>query len=260
LINAQQLQNLTQETGTLVYKPVDAGLNIEVRQKGDIRWLHQDGPAIQAAMSLTNPHSLMLPYTRAMLLVLCLSQNPKKALNLGLGGGMFVRFFETMLPSLKLESVDNQTEMLAIMRQYFPSETPAIVHIIDARDFVSQQASTYDFILCDLFNGSTMPECLFEPAFFRDCAQRLGNRGVIAVNILAVDADTLTNLLINLRQSLPCVAIMELADFQNIILFASAKPLPEMNEIRTRAEVLSRQFEIDFNSLVNTLTLLPAKI
>ena len=260
MIDAQQLQKLTPEAGTQLYKPVNATLNIEVRQKDDIRWLHQGGPAIQAAMSLTSPHSLMLPYTQAMLLVLCLTQNHRTALNLGLGGGMFVRFFEAMLPLLKLESVDNQPEMLAIMRQYFPSKTLATVHITDARDFVSQQTSTYDFILCDLFNGSTMPPCLFEPPFFRACAQRLGNRGVIAVNILAVDADTLTNLLINLRQSLPCVAIMELPDFQNIILFASAEPFPEMNQIRTRAEVLSSQFEIDFNCLLDALVMLPAKI
>ncbi len=259
MIQAQQLQKLTPTTGSLICKLDNPVGSIEVRQLNDIRWLHQGGDAIQAVMSLNDPHNLMLPYSRAMLLALCLAPYPDKLLNLGLGGGMFVRFFEEVAPRLKIVSVDNRREMLDIMQKHFPTQTNSKIHIIDAEAFVSIDTETYDMILCDLFDGSCIPDCLFEGGFFKDCAARLATKGILSINILAIDQQELTRLLVSLRQSLPCVAILEVADFQNIILFASRQPYPSMRRIRKQARIQGKLQGIDFSAMLDKLVMLPER-
>jgi len=63
-------------------------------------------------MSLSKPYQLLLPYTEAMLAGLVIIEQPKRLLNLGLGGGSFLRFFNKTWPKLLVGSVDSRFEVI----------------------------------------------------------------------------------------------------------------------------------------------------
>lgn len=212
--------------------------HISVYQQDDIRWLGFGGPAVQSVMSVARPDALLLPYTHAMLTALLFVREPRSLLNLGLGGGAFERFFRHRLPEIAVTSVEQDARVAAIAMSWFLLDPAARCAIAPAHAHVAQTADKFDLIFCDLHGSERMARELSDPEFWRDCAQRLRAGGAIALNAIADSGPELLGLLKALQASFPTIALCEIVDHRNLVVFALPDAPPDHDTLVTRREAM----------------------
>jgi len=249
---------LNQQTGEVLYHSSES--QIEIRQLDGRRRMHFGDKAVQACMSLSKSHQLLLPYTKAMLAGLVFIELPKRLLNLGLGGGSFIRFFDKTLPKLLVESVDNSTEVIDLSRRFFEISESSPVHCMNAEDFVADAAANYDVIFCDLFADSAHPDCMFDEAFYLNCHSRLGPSGLLAVNLLITDEAKMVTLLQQVRKHFAVLVLMAVPDHTNTILFAIKQPVVDSEFLVARARQLQADFGIDLTPYIERFMMLASAV
>jgi spermidine synthase len=254
------LDKLSNLDGRLLYADESNGQTIEVREQGDLRWLHFGGHAIQALMRLDRPDELLLPYNIAMLGALLFVDKPRHLLNLGLGSGSFERFFRARMPGLSVTSVESNATVVDLARQYFFIPQQQSVFIQSADDFLLRHKKIYDLIFCDIFAGDHHPTFMEQAPFYESLSRCLRENGVVAMNLLPKNDTELLNILLAVRRHFAWVWLMEFPDHRNIVLYLmNHKPL-EKSELELRAAELGRSLGVDLGDLPRRLLRLPEKI
>lgn len=229
---------------------------IEVRQLDRVRWMHFGNDAVQGCMLLDSPHQLVLIYTQAMLAGLLFVDSPQRLLNLGLGCGSFDRFFRTMLPALKVDSVDHCEQVINFAKRYFQMEENRSVVCESAEVFVATSDSFYDVIFCDLHTGDGPPSCLFDAAFYNNCYERLCAHGVMVINLLITDENEMLVLLQAVNKHFDTLALMAVPDHKNTILFAIKAPFPDEQVLVSRAQQLQPVIQLDLSPYITQFRVL----
>lgn len=222
----------------LLYEDRSGSPRLAVYQQDDIRWLGFGGSAVQSVMSVARPDMLLLPYPRVMLTGLMFVQTPLSLLNLGLGGGAFDRFFRHYLPEIAVTSVEVDARIPGIALRWFGLDQGARYVIMPAHEYLACGGETFDLIFCDLHDGDRMPRELAEPDFWRACAARLRAGGAVAINTLAGSETELLGLLRALQTSFRAIALQEIPDHRNIVVFALPDTPPGPDVLATRLEAL----------------------
>jgi len=233
---------------------------IEICQLDGLRWMHFGDSAVQACMSLDAPHQLLLAYTQAMLAGLVFIEQPQRLLNLGLGGGSFIRFFEKTWPALAIESVDNSADVIALSREFFQVCEGSPLHCMSAETFVAAAEANYDAIFCDLYADNNHPACMFDEQFYGNCYQSLTAQGMLAVNLLLTDEAEMINLLQAVRKHFPIVVLMAVPDHTNTILFALQQPVADSEFLMSRVQQLQADFQLDLMPYVEQFNILAAPV
>lgn len=236
--------------GDALYTSVSDVRYIEIRQLNRIRWMHFGDDAVQGCMSLDTPHQLLLSYTQAMLASFLFVDPPQRLLNLGLGCGSFDRFFKTMLPALKVDSVDHCEHVIELAKRYFKVAKNSSVVCETAEVFVAASPLVYDVIFCDLHVGNAHPDCLFDAGFYGNCYKRLSEQGVMAINLLLTDEKKMLVLLQAVREHFDTLVLMAVPDHKNTILFAIKAPLQEEHVLISRAQQLQSVVKLDLNPYI----------
>lgn len=112
------------------------------------------------------------------------SQN---ALILGLAGGHSARQLLEIYPSLRIDAVEIDPQVIHVARQFYGLREGERLTIIedDARPFLSKGEKKYDFIEVDIFQGDIfVPFYLTSKEFFQKVSGRLTDRGIMVINIL----------------------------------------------------------------------------
>lgn len=186
----------------------------------------------QTAVNLSDPMDLVIPYTRAMLLASLVQPEPKRILQIGLGGGGLNRFLRKVYPQASLETVELDKSVLSMAEQYmgFRPDEMDRVFIDDGRAFLKKQDTKYDWILVDAFRGGYVPSHLKTKEFYETLKNRLAAGGVVALNVHGgnrlYESDKAT-----LNAVFPEVHAFPVSGKGNVVILASVLRGPNMGSL-----------------------------
>ncbi len=107
------------------------------------------------------------------------------ALVLGCGGGAIPRWLLEEYPSVSVDVVDYSQEIIDICKEYFlyPWEdcSRLTFYCTDAQDFM-RTAYQYQFVFCDLFDGSTLAPFVYTPTFAARLRRMISDDGILVIN------------------------------------------------------------------------------
>ncbi|MBX2884637.1 MAG: fused MFS/spermidine synthase [Granulosicoccus sp.] len=232
---------------------------IRVSEARGIRWLQIGGESVQSLMAIDAPAKLLLPNHIAMLFGSLLIDEPEDVLCMGLGGGCFERFFAEYYPHCRLTSVESNTEVISVARDYFG--IPLEVNVASARAeyFIETSSDRFDLIFCDIFEHENHPECLVENTFYRHSSRCLKPGGVLVLNILQGLDNKLFRILKSLRMSFASVYLCTIDNRGNVIVVASnGKDVPS-TEILRRTKNLAENSGVDMTDWIDRFALVPEK-
>ncbi len=164
---------------------------IDISEKSGVRYLHFGSPWIQGAMRIARPWNLELEYTREMMTSLLLREGPRwprKVLLIGLGAASLTKFLYRHRPLSHLTVVEIEPAVVAAARHFFKlPEDDKRIHIVigDGADYVLASDKKFDLVLVDGFNEHAHPGQLNSQPFYQACRSRLGEQGIMAVNLLS---------------------------------------------------------------------------
>lgn len=255
----QSYNGLSNQDGRLLHCIDEHGLHLEVRQQGDLRWLHFGGHAIQAMMRMDKPEELLLPYNVAMLGALLFAPHPQSLLNLGLGSGSFERFFRARLPHIRVTSVESSAAVIDTAKQFFLIPEKQNIFHQSAEDFLTRHKKKYDLIFCDMFEGDSHPGFMEQAPFYALLARSLREDGAVAINLLPRNDDELLQILLAIRQNFSWVLLMEFPEHRNIVLFLLKHEPEEKEQLTRRAAELSTSLKLELNDIPARMLRLPEK-
>ncbi|MES2354442.1 MAG: fused MFS/spermidine synthase [Pseudomonadota bacterium] len=160
---------------------------IEVFEERGIRYLQFGPDCIQSAMRISRPYSLVLDYTRAMMMALLLQPAPRHALIIGLGAGSVAKFLYHHYPSTRITVVEINPKVVTVARTYFcvPEESAHFsIQVGDGFTYVQESKRHFDIILVDGFDHNSRAGPLESISFYTACCARLSEHGVMAANLL----------------------------------------------------------------------------
>lgn len=102
------------------------------------------------------------------------------ALLIGLGAGQHARCLAAY--GIRTQCVEIEPAMADLAAKHFG--LTAEVTVADGRAFLDRAARKYDVVVLDAFLGGTVPEHLYTQEAFRQIADRLGPRGILAVHLI----------------------------------------------------------------------------
>jgi len=163
--------------------------SIEISEKAGVRYLHFSSAWVQGAMRIQYPNALELAYTREMMTGLLLRDPPwpRQALLIGLGAGSLAKFIYHQLPKTRITvvEIDPQIELVARLHFQLPDDPSRLrVIIADGADYMLAGDSHHDYLLIDGFDRNARAGVLDTLPFYQACRARLGEHGLLAVNLL----------------------------------------------------------------------------
>lgn len=221
-----------------------------VVDEGDARILRFGEPdkGDQSQISLAEPKQVALDYVRMAALGLLLIPKREKMLMIGLGGGSFSTLIRTFFPAVSLEVVEIDPVVVEAAEQFFSvkQDDKLKIHVKDGAEFVRTAAGSYDLILLDAYDATTIPEQLTTDDFFNAVKRRLGDQGVVVLN-LAVTLDKEIEIERRFRAIFPDVRCGRCQQTNNLLLFGRAtEGLSGMQQVVTAARQLTVDAKLPF--------------
>lgn len=164
---------------------------IDISEQAGVRSLHFSSEWVQGAMRIARPWALELDYTREMMACLALRPDadwPRRVLLIGLGAASLTKFLYRHRPQAKLTVVEINPAVVSAAYQFFklPDDPARIrIDIADGADHVAKTGATYDLILVDGFDADAKSGALDTLPFYLNCKARLGDEGLLVVNLLS---------------------------------------------------------------------------
>ncbi|NOT90032.1 MAG: fused MFS/spermidine synthase [Lysobacter sp.] len=145
---------------------------------------------MQSCILLSDPDMLALPYSRGVFAGLVANPGAKRALVIGLGGGVIPRALRRIDPSMRIDVIELDPAVVDVAKQYFGyREDPALRTFTgDGRVFVRRRLRAgvrYDLIVIDAFERVYVPEHMLTREFIGEVKSLLSPHGVIASNTFA---------------------------------------------------------------------------
>ena len=234
--------------------------DIIVMQDGDRRWLVFEGSeAIQSCMVQSTPWQLVLPYQHSMMAwPLFIPAIPKQVALFGVGGGDMIRYLQHVYPGTSIVAVDQDPVILQTACKYFslqPGDTLAL-QVDTAEQFLERLPSRQDLLIIDIVADDASPACFYEKSFWQGCQHALTRQGSVVVNVIPGSEKDFVGLLETIRSvfgRLPICASIE--DHRNIVMFITplSMPIPQLDEVRLRAEHLSKSTGLQVDKVMQVL-------
>jgi Spermidine synthase len=198
-------------------------VELRARARGD--------EALESAVDLANPLRLVVPYTRTLYAALFVEPEPKRVLMIGLGGAGFHRPFAEVFPEALLQTVELDPKVLELCqtRMGFKPTEKTPVALMDGRMFVKRNRETWDWIILDAFRGGFVPPHLKTEEFYRECAERLGERGVFVTNLHATSQLYYSDLR-TIQKVFPQMLLFETPGRGNVIAVAVKYRTPSITD------------------------------
>lgn len=150
-----------------------------------------DARSVQSTMLKRDPGALALGYTRTMMGFLLFHPSPRRVSMIGLGGGALARYCYRHLPEAVITAVEINPDVIALrdVFQLPPDDERFRVVCADGAEYVGLPGGQTDVLLVDGFMADGMPANLGTPEFYEACRRRLGDDGVLVVNLVTDEAD-----------------------------------------------------------------------
>ncbi|AMP01280.1 spermine/spermidine synthase family protein [Collimonas arenae] len=231
---------------------------------GDMRTLHFDHKYVQSAMSIAEPHKLLLSYTRAMMGFMLFHAAPRHILLVGLGGGSLAKYCYRHFPAARITVLELSAEVIALRDAFMipaDDERLQVIHTDAAAYMQAQQGNIADIIMLDGFSADGPADELSTSSFYADCLRSLTPGGILVSNLW----DRPDFLVQAIGQALAAsdwrIWWCRTSDSHNCIAFfikGSVTPLFR-SEIRSRAKKLDAQFGLQLLELVPSFQLVRDK-
>ncbi len=234
----------------IIHRSKHEGCVREIVDVGDVRSLHFGSKAKQSSMSLQNPHTLLLSYTRAMMCCLLFVPEPHSALLIGLGGGSLAKFLHRHFEDCHLDCVELDETVVDLAHEYFylPQDPRIAIHIADGADFLHYAPTRfhgYDLILVDAYHEDGIAPSITQSQFIADCRQRLAVGGILVLNLWRRSVE-FPGLLGLLRHHFGYIDLIPMMDKGNTIALAmDFAPGIKPELLRQRAQTLKQRFAIE---------------
>ncbi|MEM1401999.1 MAG: methyltransferase domain-containing protein [Pseudomonadota bacterium] len=211
--------------------PCDAP-GYKIYEAAGYRWLSRGEAAVQSVMSLEDPDALVLENHHAMLaLALHLRRAPRAVLDLGTGGGAFLRYLIKHLPKASVTSVEYDSELIGLLRHQFavPPDQPIVLEGADR--FLKRCKERFDVVLVDLFDGRDAPAFTEQPEFFERLGAVTQADGLVMLNTLPSNADQLRRVIQAASEGFGSIGVLQSSSLGNVVLALSPVPLPARAEL-----------------------------
>lgn len=191
-------------------------------------------------------------------------ETASQMLMIGAAGYAYPRYLLQQIPGMHMDVVEIDPAMTEIATQFFqlqPTKRMQLFHE-DGRTFVNRSGSLYDIAFIDAFQTRVPPFQLLTVEFVQRIADRLRDRGSIALNLIATPGDRHNGLAAAIastyRKVLPHVSMMQvdgsrpLDERQNLVLWASKAPIPAPSDSTARKGPCAILDAADLQGLVLT--------
>ena len=178
-----------------------------------------------------------------------LGRTPEKVLFIGLGAGLMPRFLTKQYPELAIDAVEIDPEIPKIAAKFFGFEVSERMKVVigDGRLYVDKPTKKYDIIFLDAFNARGIPFHLTTVEFYRGVANSLTPNGVLAANIANLKREKfLADEVATASAVFAHVAVVECPQTSNWVLFASNKPLFNIDEWTKKAKAFDKKHDWHF--------------
>jgi len=243
------LLSLNRSIGELVYDEHINGSQVEVRELGNFRWFSFGDDAIQAVIDIKQPSNIVLPIPQAMMIFLLWKAQPLKVLNLGVGGGCFERYFQSMV-DVTLHSVEMNTQVIDMAATYFSLPKDQLVYIESAENFLQNNLQKFDVILCDIFTNQENPACLYDQHFYESLYRGCGASAVVFINLFAMNEQNMVEIIKLIKPYFNYVTLIEFKDYKNVVLVISQQILPDKALLLTKNNEGVNKANINFSEAI----------
>lgn len=178
-------------TVRMVHRQLSVYRNIQVMDRGQERCMvFGRRNSRQTCIDLRQPDRLLQPYSHAMLAGFLVTPRPRRALVIGLGGGVIPTAMRALDPGLHVDAVELDPAVIAVAERYFGyRQTPqSRAYADDGRMFVRRQlraGQRYDMVLVDAYDENYIPEHLLTREFLQQLHDLLQPGGVVVANTFA---------------------------------------------------------------------------
>ncbi len=239
----------------LIHKDFWKNHLVEIVDEGEFRSLYFGSRSLQSRMSLTNPHELILSYTRHMALALLINTNPQNILIIGIGAGSFIRFFNHHFPSSKIDAVDYSPQTINAAKDYFqlPDNKRISIYCTDGCIFLQDNNSKqYDLVLIDAFDDQGMAPTVYSDHFFSLCAKTLHSEGIVSCNLWSDKKLRLQEIKTFLATHFKSCLYLPVPDRGNIVALAMPfdVPWPRICLNKKEIKTLSQRYNFSFRQLI----------
>jgi spermidine synthase len=206
-------------------------------------------------MLLKDPTALHLLYSRYISIALAFRPEVKKMMLIGLGGGSIPKKYHREFPSMEIDAVEIDPEVVQVAKKYFFfGETKNLrSHAQDGRLFLTRAQERYDLIMLDAYYTDAIPFHLTTREFFRVAESKLAPNGVFVVNIIGAvtgpSGKITRSIARTLRGVFPQIYMfptrraqgLSLDTTQNVIIVATKEPKrTDIREVVRRANSMNR--------------------
>ncbi len=240
-------------TAKTIHKEQSLYRNIVVTQVKNKRCmkfsLRKDRKQNQSCKYINKPEVLVFDYAKLSVAGILATENPQSILIIGLGGGTLVEAFHTLAPEAIITSVEIDTAVIKVAKNYFDLPTESWHKIIDkdGRIFIKREKiknKKYDIVILDAFNGDYIPEHLMTVEFLKEVKSILSDKGLVIANTFSSS---------KLKQLEGATYHAAFGDFYllkgqhsgNRIILASNKALDSVSTLKNRAE----KYRLDFDKM-----------
>jgi spermidine synthase len=138
-------------------------------------------------MNLKDPTALRLIYSRYTSLAFAFRPDAKKILIIGLGGGSIPKKLQKEFPSLEIDVVEIDPDVVQIAKSHFNVREAKNLrlHTQDGRLFLTRTQNQYDIILIDAYYADAMPFHLATREFFELAQRKLTSNGIVVANLIS---------------------------------------------------------------------------
>lgn len=219
--------------------------------------LFEEGGARQSVVKPGDPEHLELPYTKAALVGLALTETRARMLVIGLGGGTLPMFLRHHYPQAQIDAVDISPHVVEVARRYFGfrEDERMKAHVADGRKFIeTAPAGAYDLIFLDAYGAHSVPAHLTTREFLLAVRRALAPQGVVVGNIWGRNSNPLYDAMVRTYQEVfdELYVLSVRSDVNNILLALPRREVLNQGELAGRGRKLSgsRNFRFDLGEVV----------
>jgi len=167
-----------------------------IQDCGPLRYLHFDLDNVQSVMRHDDPDALCLAYTRKMMTFLLYNDEPRRVLQLGLGGGSLAKFCYRHLPGAQITVLEIDPDVLALRKEFQVPPDDERFRVVqgDGVAYIARPAIREDVILVDACDRHGLSPTLAAPDLYANLRRRLTVGGVLVMNICGEDLDVESHL------------------------------------------------------------------
>lgn len=228
----------------VLYEKASAYNAIVVTEEQGLRVLRfERGGARQSVVKLGKPEYLALPYTQVALVGLALSEESRRFLVVGLGGGSLPMFLRKFYPDATIDAVDIDPEVVNVAKKFFGFREDLLMnaHVADGRQFIEEVQQPYDLIFLDAFGSDSIPEHLTTKEFLNAVRRAVKPGGVVVSNLWDLGINPLyDSMLGTYREVFDELLLLPVRGRANVIVLAlPRKQVLRQDELMQQARSIS---------------------